>query len=98
LFYYNTAIPHGKGEEAVSTSIMEPITVYINENSRMLAFIWRRRLYHIKSILCWWREPSDWWNSEPIRLVVRVTASKRATGIYEICQVGTDWFMHRIID
>jgi hypothetical protein len=98
LFYYNTAIPHGKGEAAVSKSTMEPVTVYINRNSKMLAFIWRRRLYRIKSILCWWREPAEWWNSDPIRLMVRVTAGKNPSGIYELCQSGKDWFMHRIID
>ena len=79
-------------------STMEPVTVYISKNSKLLSFIWRRRLYRIKKILCWWREPSDWWNSEPIHLMVRVSTGENSRGIYELCQVGTDWFMHRIID
>jgi hypothetical protein len=82
----------------VSRIIDEPISVYINKKSVLSAFIWRKRFYRVSGVLCWWREPSDWWNQEPVRLLIRITAHRSVTGIYELCRKGADWFMHRVID
>jgi hypothetical protein len=82
----------------VSKVIYEPVLVHINKNSRMTAFIWRRRLYHVLGILCWWREPSAWWCGEPVRLLLRVNAENVQKGVYELCRIGSDWFISRLHD
>ena len=82
----------------VSKIIDEPIMVHLDVNSRVTAFIWRRRLYRIKDILSWWREPSEWWQEKPVRLLVRVSAVGGSEGIYDLCRTGISWFLHRIFD
>lgn len=78
--------------------INEPITVYVSGSSVLSAFIWRRRLYRVVSLLCCWREPAEWWNREPVRFVFRISARRGVTGIYELARLGADWFMHRVVD
>ena len=82
----------------VSKIINEPITAHVNSNSVLTAFIWRRRLYRVIDILSCWREPSEWWNRESVRLLVRVTAVDNATGVYELCKIDADWFLSRLLD
>jgi len=82
----------------VSRYIEEPITVHVSRELRPTAFIWRKRLYHISEILSWWREPSEWWNGEPVRLLIRITAECTRPGTYEICKRDSDWFLHRLLD
>ena len=82
----------------VSRHIDEPITVHINRGSIPTAFIWRRRLYRVVEILSWWREASEWWNGEPVRTLIRVTADCRGAGTYELCKSGPDWSLHRVLD
>jgi hypothetical protein len=82
----------------VSRCIDEPITVHVNRESVPTAFIWRRRLYRVVETLSCWREASEWWNGEPVRVLIRVTAERRGAGIYELCRSGTSWFMHRVLD
>ena len=82
----------------MSRIVNEPIIVHLDTSSKVTAFIWRRRLYRIKDMLSWWREPSEWWQDEPVRLLVRVTAASRNEGIYELCRMGTGWFLSRIFD
>ena len=78
--------------------INEPIDVYINRSSMLSAFIWRKRIYRVIGVLCWWREPAEWWNLEPVRFVFRITACRGVTGIYELARLGADWFIQRIVD
>ena len=78
--------------------IAEPISVHIDKDSKMTAFIWRRRLYRVLNILSWWREPAEWWDDKPVRLLVRVIAANTTTGTYELCQVEAKWFLHNLID
>ena len=82
----------------VSRIINEPVVVHLDTGTKVTAFIWRRRLYRVKGILSWWREPSQWWQEKPVRLLVRVTAANRNDGIYELCRMGADWSLHRIFD
>jgi hypothetical protein len=82
----------------VSRLIDEPITVHIKESDCPAAFIWRRRLYRVMSVLCCWREPAAWWRSQPVSLVFRISARRGVTGIYELARRGADWFLHRIVD
>lgn len=82
----------------VSRCIDEPITVHVNRESVPTAFIWRRRLYRVVEMLSCWREASEWWNGEPVRVLIRVTAERRGAGIYELCKSGTSWSMHRVLD
>lgn len=78
--------------------IDEPIAVYISNSSALSAFIWRKRVYRVISVLCCWREPAEWWNREPVRFVFRIRARRRVSGIYELSRLDDDWFMYRVVD
>ena len=82
----------------MSKLIDEPIRVHQNKDSMITAFIWRRRLYRVLEVLDWWREPSEWWNEKAVRLFFRVNARHSSTGIYELCNLGKDWFLSRVLD
>jgi len=82
----------------VSKLINEPITVHINKASVLTAFIWRRKHYKVSEILSSWWEPARWWDGESPSLLLRVTAINTATGIYELRQLDSNWFLHRLID
>jgi hypothetical protein len=82
----------------VSKLINEPITVHINKSSVPTAFIWRRRHYKVSEVLSSWWEPSRWWDGEPTRFLMRVTATNRDTGIYELCKRNGSWFLDRVLD
>jgi len=82
----------------VSKLIDEPITVHVSRESVPTAFIWRKRLYRVIGILSWWREPSEWWNGEPVRILIRVTAECKSPGIYELCKSDSDWSLRRLLD
>ena len=82
----------------VSRYIDEPITVHISKEFRPTAFIWRKRLYRVIEILSWWREASEWWNGEPVKVLIRVSAECQRAGIYELCRRDSDWFLYRLLD
>jgi hypothetical protein len=82
----------------MSRLIGEPIIVHWSKDSRLTAFIWRRRLYRVLEVIGWWREPSNWWNGETIPLFVRVNARTSSTGSYELCRFGKKWFLIRVLD
>jgi hypothetical protein len=82
----------------VSKYIDEPITVHVSKEFRPTAFIWRKRLYHVTDILAWWREPSEWWNGEPVKMLIRVSAEGKSQGIYELCKNASDWSLRRLLD
>ena len=78
--------------------ILEPVDVHTNTESRVTAFIWRRRLYKVLGTLSWWREPSEWWNGRPVSFTLRVTAANDSPGIYELRKTGNRWFLYRLLD
>jgi hypothetical protein len=82
----------------VTKFIDEPITVHVSKESGPTAFIWRKRLYRVIEILSWWREPSEWWNGESVKVLIRVTAECKSTGTFELCRHGADWSLHRLLD
>ena len=82
----------------MSRYIDEPITVHVNQEMRPTAFIWRKRLYSVTGILAWGREAGDWWNGEPVKMLIRVTAECRGAGTFEICRHGADWSLRRLLD
>ena len=82
----------------MSKLIGEPIKVHQDKDSTVTAFIWRKRLYRVLEVIGWWREPSDWWNDETIRLFVRVNAKNSSTGSYELYKLGEEWFLSRVFD
>ena len=82
----------------MSKYIDEPITVHVSKEFKPTAFIWRKRLYRVGEILSWWREPSDWWNGEPVRILIRVSAEHKSSGIYELCKSNSGWSLHHILD
>ena len=82
----------------MSKLIGEPIKVHRDKDSTVTAFIWRKRLYRVLEVIGWWREPSDWWNDETIRLFVRVNAKNSSTGSYELYKLGEEWFLSRVFD
>ncbi len=82
----------------MSRYIDEPITVHISKEFKPTAFIWRKRLYRVIEILSWWREASDWWDGEPVRMLIRVTAECRGPATFELCRHGADWSLRRLLD
>jgi hypothetical protein len=76
----------------------EPVQVHTDKDSTPDAFIWRKRLYRVEGVMGWWRQPSAWWDGEPERLFLRVSARNGTAGIYELCQAGDRWFLHRLLD
>ena len=82
----------------MSKLIGETIKVHQDKDSMITAFIWRKRLYRVLEVIGWWREPSDWWNDETIRLFVRVNAKNSSTGSYELYKLGEEWFLSRVFD
>ncbi len=83
----------------MSKYIDESIVVHVDKGAEYpAAFIWRRRLYRVSEILSWWREPSAWWDGEPVRVLVRVTAACKRNGVFELCQRDSGWFLHRLLD
>ena len=82
----------------MSKLIGEPIKVHQGKDSMVTAFIWRKRLYRVQEIIDWWREPSDWWDQQTMRLFFRVDAQNRNAGTYELYQLGESWFLSRVID
>jgi hypothetical protein len=82
----------------MSKLIIEPIQVHINGGYTKMSFIWRKRLYRVEDILSWWREPSEWWNGEPMRCFLRVNARNSSVGTYELFKDGKNWFLYRVLD
>ena len=82
----------------MSKTFNEPIRVYMDKNSKLTAFIWRKRLYHVLEIIASWWEVADWWDGKPECLMLRVFAEKDSAGTYELCNNGTQWFLYRLID
>jgi hypothetical protein len=82
----------------VSKTFNEPILVYVDKSSKLTAFIWRKRLYHVLEIISSWWEAGDWWDGKPECLMLRVLAEKGTTGIYELCNNGAQWFIRRLLD
>jgi hypothetical protein len=78
--------------------IGEPIKVHLNKDDLVGAFIWRKRLYRVEDILDWWREPGEWWHGREVRFFQRVNARNSSTGTYELCRLGEQWFLHRVLD
>jgi hypothetical protein len=82
----------------VSKLINEPVIVHMGKSSVLTAFIWRRRHYKVSEVLSSWWEPSNWWDGEPPKFLMRVSATNTATGIYELCRLDGNWFLHRVLD
>jgi hypothetical protein len=87
----------------------EPVEVQTREDGRPTRFVWRGRLYTVRSILEHWVVNRDWWR-EPERVPARpdlqfwrVEASMgqgAATGMYELRRdmaAGT-WTLRRVAD
>ena len=82
----------------MSKLIGETIKVRQNRNSAVTAFIWRKRFYRIEEVLGWWREPADWWMGKTMPLFVRVNARNTSPGTYELCKLGDEWLLNRVLD
>jgi hypothetical protein len=82
----------------MSRLIDEPVKAYQNNDSRITAFIWRKRLYRVLDVVGWWREPSEWWNGKSMRLFIRVNAQNSSIGTYELYKLGGQWFLSRVLD
>jgi hypothetical protein len=82
----------------MSKLIGEPIKVHENKDATPDAFIWRRRLYRVKEVVGWWREPAEWWREKTMRFFVRVVAKNSNSGTYELYRLADQWFLHRVLD
>jgi hypothetical protein len=98
MFYYNYNSFSSFGVCALSKFIGEPVKIHQGKDSRITAFIWRKRLYRVLEVVDWWREPSEWWNGKSMRLCIRVNAQNSSTGIYELYKLGERWFLSRVLD
>ena len=81
----------------MSKLIGEPIKVH-QDKDKIIAFIWRKRLYIVLEVFNWWREPSEWWDGKAMRLFIRVNAQTSSTGTYELYKLGEQWFLSRVLD
>ena len=86
------------GVDTMSRLIDEPVKVHRDSDSIITAFIWRKRLYRVRDVVGWWREPSEWWNGKSMRLFIRVNAQNSSTGTYELYKLGGQWFLSRVLD
>jgi len=82
----------------MSRLVGEQIKVHRLGDLMIAAFVWRKRLYKVEQVLSWWREPGEWWNGKPMRFFIRVSASNSNTGTYELCKLGEEWFLFRVLD
>lgn len=83
----------------MSKQIDESIIVHVDKGEVYpAAFIWRRRLYRVSEVLCWWREPAAWWEGEAVLIMVRLAARHRSHGIFELCRRDGGWLLRRLLD
>jgi len=87
----------------------EPVEVQTREDGRPTRFVWRGRLYTVRSILEHWVVNRDWWRetdpvpAQPELEFWRVEASPGRglpTGTYELRRdvaAGT-WTLRRVVD
>ena len=87
----------------------EPVEVQTREDGRPTRFVWRGRLYAVRSILEYWVVNREWWRepeesaAQPERQFWRVEASTgpgMPLGTYELRrEVATEaWTLHRVAD
>ena len=97
----------------MSKRYAEPIDVEASDGS-VEAFWWRGKRYHVRQVLCRWREAGGWWRAsgeqdkpwtaddarEVLRLDAKPMTSGRAAGTYEIARdLRTGaWTLFRILD
>jgi len=82
----------------MSKLINEPIKVVRRDSSAITAFVWRKHIYRVEDVMSWWRETPQWWNGELVRCFLRLSARNSSAGVFEICKIGKDWFLHRVLD
>lgn len=82
----------------MSKLIGEPVKAHADNDSMLTAFIWRRRLYRVVEVHSWWWEPSEWWHGKAVRFFIRVNAQNSSEGTYELCRLGEQWFLSRVLD
>ena len=78
--------------------ISESVRTHIGKDALPTAFIWRRRLYRVVEVLSWWREAGNWWDGGVMRFFVRVIARGASEGTFELCRLGDNWFLERVLD
>jgi hypothetical protein len=87
----------------------EPVEVQAREDGRPTRFVWRGRLYTVRSILEHWAVNREWWRetdpvpAQPELEYWRVEASAGRgfpAGTYELCRdVAADaWTLRRVVD
>ena len=87
----------------------EPVEVQAREEGRPARFVWRGRLYTVRSVIGHWVVNREWWResapvpAQPELGFWRVEASAGQSfplGVYELCRdiaAGT-WTLRRVID
>lgn len=87
----------------------EPVEVQARDDGRPARFVWRGRLYTVRSIVEYWVANREWWREPGVargRLETefwRVEASAgqgMPTGTYELRKGTADrgWTLHRVAD
>ena len=87
----------------------EPVEVQTREDGRPARFVWRGRLYTVRSILEYWAVNREWWRetdpvpAQPELESWRVEASSGQgllSGIYELRRdvAAGSWTLRRVVD
>jgi hypothetical protein len=95
--------------QAVMRVYREPVDVQARDDGRPVRFVWRERLYTVRSVLEHWVINRDWWRepgpepSRPEQEFWRVEASLGQgvpSGVYELRhEVAADsWTLRRVLD
>lgn len=75
--------------------VNRPINV-LCEDSTPTTMMDRDTTYHIAEIVDDWKEAGQWWAGEPSRHVYRVMTTELA--VFDIEQVGQEWWLYRVWD
>ena len=89
----------------------EPVNVQAREDGRPVRFVWRGRLYAVRSVMEHWVVNREWWRetgqteqtAEPGLRFWRVEASAGQglpSGVYELRQdvAASTWTLRRVLD
>ena len=89
----------------------EPVNVQAREDGRPVRFVWRGRLYAVRSVMEHWVVNREWWRetgqteqtAEPELRFWRVEASAGQgvpSGVYELRQdvAASTWTLRRVLD
>jgi hypothetical protein len=79
----------------MSRLVQRKIEVHTDKRGDPVAFVDRDVSHVVTQVIDAWRESGEWWKGEPPHHVFRVMAHD---GLYDIEEVGEEWFLYRVWD